>query len=294
MEYRVVRPGTLQVQWARLRNHTSSTFREPVMQRVTYEMHYAVAQVGRYTSPALAFSLPATIPLEEAILSHTPITEENLKKDFNTSEALPYYKYWVEAQVRRSDTSLLYGVSAVVRAVMASWAGHFGSGHLENDDKPFGSEKETPALQKYSGKVRYPFYVGWRGEKNTGCYNYAAVIFIILGAVALVVMSFRIWLGPPTLTSWMGQHVYLAQTDALCLSDKVTDLATGHQVPHRDLGRLRLSPTQSEESMETYAMLQLATMSEEVHNGSRTETAQNSGGERGRALAVADAGGIST
>lgn len=266
LEYKVVEPGNLQVQWAR-RNHSSDRFREPVVQRVTYKMRYAVAQVDRYVrgtdcsrltsaeSPNFRILSASNGSMVDTLLRTSSISREKLEKMLDAEGILPYYRAWIEALVNSPDTSLVKSVSGIVRGVMSSYQSlRPQHRHIDTGEEPFGSEGTTEMAKEYP-HARYPFYVGWRAEKNTGCYVFAAAIFIILGLFAVLTGAFRIWLGPPTLTSWMGQHVYLAQTDAVNLSDKSASLATGHQVADPGIGRLRLS-TRGEQA-ETDAILQL-------------------------------------
>ena len=112
-------------------------------------------------------------------------------------------------------------------------------------DRPFGKEKE-PYSDKYTTDDN--FFVGYRGGKYVGCYVSAAIVFVVLGCIAILIAMFRVWLGPPALTSWMGQHIYLAHTEAIFLSGKATGLASGYQVAERDLGRLRLYTQKREEA----------------------------------------------
>ncbi|RMJ07168.1 hypothetical protein CDV36_013230 [Fusarium kuroshium] len=266
LEYKVIEPGNLQVQWAR-RNHSSDTFREPVVQRVTYKMYYAVAQVDRYVrgtdcsrltsveSPNFRILSASNDSIVETLSKTSSVSKENIEKSLDPEGILPYYSAWIEALVNSPDTSLVKSVSGIVRGVMSSYQSlrprHW---HIETGEEPFGSE-DTTEMAKENPHAKYPFYVGWRAQKNTGCYVFAAAIFIILGLFAVLTAAFRLWLGPPTLTSWMGQHVYLAQTNAMNLSDKSASLATGHQVADPGIGKLRLS-TKGEQA-ETDAILQL-------------------------------------
>ncbi|KAF5721454.1 hypothetical protein FMUND_3582 [Fusarium mundagurra] len=114
------------------------------------------------------------------------------------------------------------------------------SENLKADFLPFGEERVLAPEESFRD-AEYPFYVGWRENKNTGCYISAAMVFIILGCFSIMVGIYRIWLGPPALTSWMGQHVFLAMTETMALSNKVTGLASGYTVAESDLGKLRLS-----------------------------------------------------
>lgn len=60
------------------------------------------------------------------------------------------------------------------------------------------------------------------------------------GCFSVVVGFIRIFVGPPILTSWMAQHIYLAQSGALTVSVSQEGLLTGYEGADKALGRLRL------------------------------------------------------
>ncbi|KAH7144233.1 hypothetical protein B0J13DRAFT_525621 [Dactylonectria estremocensis] len=107
---------------------------------------------------------------------------------------------WLDAFICNPDTTMRDGVAAFVRAAMSGF-------HA-----------------MYPTVIRHP----------------AQVVYLAVGILAFLVGIVRIWLGPPKLTSWMGQHVYLALGGVVTISEKPVGLRSGYEVASGDLGRLRL------------------------------------------------------
>ncbi|KAF7552676.1 hypothetical protein G7Z17_g4170 [Cylindrodendrum hubeiense] len=251
VDYRIVEPGKVQIQWARLGcwfsgdcTGSSDSTRQRVAHRLTYTMHYVVAEVARDLQTGASLRLPNQGVTIFSTDSKPPVTEYS-------NGSLPLYENWVDAIISSDESSVLYGVSAFVRAVMAGWAtvGRDkivgpGIAILDAEDQPFGPEETRKGLlaEKYNLGVKdYPFFKGVRSATLTGCYRSAAYVFILLGIISFLVGFFRIWLGPPSVTSWMGQHVYLALGGAVSIEGKPDDLATGYKAAPQGLGRLRLA-----------------------------------------------------
>ncbi|KAM7193884.1 hypothetical protein V8F33_007570 [Rhypophila sp. PSN 637] len=90
--------------------------------------------------------------------------------------------------------------------------------------------------------VRYPVYSGTRATGQAGSYYNVTFLFGTLAIITYLVIVIRMALGPTELTSWMGQHVYLALAGNLKLKKQdLGRLACGFQ-PARDLGMLRMEP----------------------------------------------------
>ncbi|KAG7415667.1 hypothetical protein Forpe1208_v006050 [Fusarium oxysporum f. sp. rapae] len=251
VEYRLVEFGSLQIQWAKKPNKFSESWRIPVEHRSLYKMELATAEVRRYVrdqncrflpQAALSFLSFSNDTFEKSIAAVMPSWGNiTVTERFNISELMPRYGVWLDALVKSPDTTLLSGVSAIIRAVMVSikTTKLLDSENLKADFLPFGEERVLAPAESFRD-AKYPFYVGWRENKNTGCHISAAILFIILGCFSIMVGIYRIWLGPPALTSWMGQHVFLAGTGTMALSNKVTGLASGYTVAESDLGKLWL------------------------------------------------------
>ncbi|KAL7759856.1 hypothetical protein ACKLNR_009946 [Fusarium oxysporum f. sp. zingiberi] len=252
VEYRLAEFGSLQIQWAKKPNKSSESWRIPVEHRSLYKMELATAEVRRYVrdqncrflpQAALSFLSFSNDTFEKSIAAVMPSWGNiTATERFNISDLMPQYGVWLDALVKSPDTTLLSGVSAIIRAVMVSikTTKLLDSENLKADFLPFGEERVGAPAESFRD-AKYPFYVGWRENKNTGCHISAAIVFIILGCFSIMVGIYRIWLGPPALTSWMGQHVFLAGTEKMALSNKVTGLASGYTVAESDLGKLRLS-----------------------------------------------------
>ncbi|RKK99990.1 hypothetical protein BFJ71_g5880 [Fusarium oxysporum] len=252
VEYRLAEFGSLQIQWAKKPNKSSESWRIPVEHRSLYKMELATAEVRRYVrdqncrflpQAALSFLSFSNDTFEKSITAVMPSWGNiTATERFNISDLMPQYGVWLDALVKSPDTTLLSGVSAIIRAVMVSikTTKLLDSENLKADFLPFGEERVLAPAESFRD-AKYPFYVGWRENKNTGSHIGAAIVFIILGCFSIMVGIYRIWLGPPALTSWMGQHVFLAGTEKMALSNKVTGLASGYTVAESDLGKLRLS-----------------------------------------------------
>ncbi|KAK4220921.1 hypothetical protein QBC38DRAFT_524222 [Podospora fimiseda] len=93
-----------------------------------------------------------------------------------------------------------------------------------------------------SGLPDYPYYKGQRFSSRVGSYDKAAWTFILLGIIACLLAVFRVLSGPAQLTSWMGQHVYLA-LEGKIQKDGTEKLACGRQ-PAYDLGTVRMEVTE--------------------------------------------------
>ncbi|KAF5242114.1 hypothetical protein FAUST_3442 [Fusarium austroamericanum] len=261
IEYRVPKFAELEIQWAKAPNGSSNTWEVPVVQRSRYTINAGMAQVRRRLETQDCKNLigfgGSGVTLR-AVNNGTlgdflqrrgiVMSKDEIGRDrFNITKKIPGYSVWLEPLVKTQDTTPLASISAIVRAVMTAYRmDMWGTPIIEEDDMPFGEETDHVS-ETYPG-LKSPFYVGTRVDRYSGCYSSAAVVFIVFGCFAILVGIFRVWLGPPVLTSWMGQHVYLARTEAISLSEKASSLASGYQVAKPDLGRLRLSTQKGEEA----------------------------------------------
>ncbi|KAH7127478.1 hypothetical protein EDB81DRAFT_951088 [Dactylonectria macrodidyma] len=250
VDYRIVEPGKVQIQWARVGcwfsgdcDNDNNATSQSVAHRLTYTMHYAVAEVGRGLQGGGSLYLYNNEITIFSTDDEPPVTEYS-------NGSLPLYENWLNAVISSDETSVLYGVSAFVRAVMAGW-GSVGLDKVDGprlktlspDQQPFGPENSTKGLlaRYYNlGVSDYPFFKGIRRARLTGCYFSAAYVFIIVGIISFLVALFRVWLGPVQVTSWMGQHVYMALRGAVSIEGDPADLASGYKVAPQGLGRLRL------------------------------------------------------
>ncbi|KAM7210263.1 hypothetical protein V8F06_014357 [Rhypophila decipiens] len=88
------------------------------------------------------------------------------------------------------------------------------------------SAADAARTQNLSAK--YPVYAGKRLTGQSGSYQSIIYLFISLRLFAYILVAFRMYLGPPELTSWMGQHVYLAGLGGKIPKEATDHLADGH------------------------------------------------------------------
>jgi len=99
----------------------------------------------------------------------------------------------------------------------------------------------TTAARGREISAAYPAYAGTRVTGQTGSYHVVMYLFIIIGVFAYGVVGARMYLGPAELTSWMGQHVYLAGLGGKIPREATEHLAGGHHVAEEtQLGMLRV------------------------------------------------------
>ncbi|CAG7564831.1 unnamed protein product [Fusarium equiseti] len=264
IEYRMSQFAELQIQWAKAPEDSSGTWEVPVVNRSQYNIDAAVVQVNRVVKNLDCTTMAGrggdgvsirALNNKGSFMNfletwwRPKIDKESIEQGLmNVTRKIPEFSGWLEPLIKTPDTTLLTAVSAIIRAIMVCHEDGPGITELLlfDGDRPFGEEMEP-----YSGMfpgASNGFFVGCRKDKYVGCYVSAAIVFVVLGCIAILVAMFRVWLGPPALTSWMGQHIYLAHTKVISLSGKATGLASGYQVAERDLGRLRLYTQKREEA----------------------------------------------
>jgi hypothetical protein len=183
------------------------------------------------------------------------------------------YQWDFEKESRHSRRlpGVMNGVSALVRVVMAGLP-TAGCKTLDPDQRvvedhcqierlwyhdfprvngsipvvPDGQRPDTPGANKIANvsrpDLKYPYYEGFL-RPVTGCKRNAAIAYITSGILAIVVLIIRIWAGPPKLTSWAGQHVYLALSGAIPRDHRLETLADGYEVAPSNMGTLKISNT---------------------------------------------------
>ncbi|CAH0052243.1 unnamed protein product [Clonostachys solani] len=210
IEYRVGDPGTLQIQWAKhgewLTNDSADPS-EPVIQRITYDMHYAVAEVKRYIDGPRKISHPSEelpwkcshqytrIPDDwhslHQVLIKIRSREDSLITIEETDASHPLTRALIDSYMSSPRRSLLASTSLLVRATMTGWN---PSGKqirlLEENEFPFGAEIETMEEHASDSSIRYPYFEGsiW----VAGCKKSAAVVHLTVGILALLVAGVRI------------------------------------------------------------------------------------------------------
>ncbi|CAH0043002.1 unnamed protein product [Clonostachys rhizophaga] len=257
VEYRIVKPGQIQIQWARLGTWFSdptSTIRAKVQRRLSYNIRYAVAEVSRIVSGSSCSGLSDSRGGIDLVRIFS--VDEEVPQTEHSDGSLPLFRNWVDAIIYSEEATVCEGVGAFVRAVMAGWASEGLSviggpkiRHLRNDEEPFGTENRAVSWRSRSANfMDYPFYAGTRTGEYRGCRTPAAIVFLVLGVLAIAVAVARVFVGPPVLTSWTAQHVYLVKMGALSFEEKIEELETGYKAANVRLGKLRLKTGTNEDT----------------------------------------------
>lgn len=268
VDYRALDRGKVQIQWAPLGswltddNATNQT--QQVTQRVTYNMHYATAEVARTFFDATEGNSVGTLEAYTMLSQGGQFPSEERNDEF-----LRGIRNWVDAQVADEVNRVSDGVNAIVRAVMYGWArddawsaikssslrqwgwtsNDKGSSDYKGEylrilptgEDPFGEEDVSKAQRsRFFPDRQYPYFDGNRHRGITGCSPAAAGIFMTIGIIAWILVGLRVYIGPAELTSWTGQHVYLSQVGVISGLEKQEDLASGYLVAPANLGRLHL------------------------------------------------------
>lgn len=241
IDYRAQSPAKIQIQWSRLGSWYNSSSGdnsiEPVMFRVPYQMRWAFAEITRrYDSEneAMCGSINDQYPLEISPIRILFQRSHPINTTSHEDASFSSLRKWLDTAISDEDVGSFTGMALIVRAAM--------SGYLQFDTSTiyvleasdyFGPEAEPP-----DPSLRYPYYVGSKNGVTTGCYQPADITFITLGIIAVVTAAVRIWVGPPRLTSWTAQHVYLARIRAISMVE-LEHFATGYEAAPRNLGSLQ-------------------------------------------------------
>ncbi|KAJ4205365.1 hypothetical protein NW759_014592 [Fusarium solani] len=236
IEYRLLRNGLMEIQWADLATSEARSEGEVLVeQRSMSELNYLVVEVQRRVSSRGCGFLNGTGTGGVTVLKwdETPVTAEVV------FDSLPEFQYWVNAMLSSSGTTPQQGVSAFVRGAMAAWASQAGDADLLAHLKRIGTVR-IDELDR--DNLEYPFFVGSR--QGTGLYKVAAIVFLVMGIAAVAICGVRIWVGPPKVTSWMGQHFYLSQAGIIQAGHDVEKLAMGYEVAPDNVGSLHVGGSQ--------------------------------------------------
>ncbi|KAK0671534.1 hypothetical protein QBC41DRAFT_363165 [Cercophora samala] len=254
IDYRHEQNGTLNIRWAEIpkwADEERGTFitRQLIARSIRYRIGLALAEVSRVVAATGCAELKEVWPVESLIstipLGPPPMQNEQL----------------LNTLLKDPKVSIVDGVGLIVRNSMAIWGHHKGNTGrytkkhgrpgdvylLSNVTLPrdFGNPR---VAQTYSwmflphgqdDAVRYPYYNGTSVQNaGVGSYSQAAVIFVLLGVIGCSLIVLRLYLGPAGITSWMGQHVYLA-LEGKIQRDGAEILACDHRVA-QDLGTVRI------------------------------------------------------
>ncbi|KAI8719902.1 hypothetical protein NCS52_00772500 [Fusarium sp. LHS14.1] len=228
IEYRLLRNGLMEIQWADLAASEARSEGEVLVEQCNvWELNYLVVEVQRRVSSQGCGFLNDTGTGGVTVLKwdETPVSAEVV------FDSMPEFQFWVNGMLSSSGTTPQQGVSAFVRGAMAAWASQAGDAdllaHLKRSARPFGQEERigTVRIDELGRKdLEYPFFVGSR--QGTGLYKVAAIVFLVIGVAAVVACGFRIWVGPPK------------------VSQEIEKLATGYEVAPDNVGSLCVSGSQ--------------------------------------------------
>lgn len=239
VDYRIEWPDKILVKWAPARLWSDPDI-EVILSssQLIYLLRYAVALTKRSGNDGNCAKL------ENCWRLSTDDDQPHLNPGAN-STFLDQYGLCIDALMASPDTGYSDGISGLVRAAMTHIASETRSdrpqlGHAPTHENLFGPEADT-SQWSHMDKVTQP-HIHVTGRTGTiGCYKHLAHAFLAVGIFAILVFGLRIWVGPPRLTTWTGQHVYLAQAGYLVDTLGKGSLLTGYEVAGKDLGRLRLS-----------------------------------------------------
>ncbi|RMZ91548.1 hypothetical protein DV736_g1207, partial [Chaetothyriales sp. CBS 134916] len=253
VDYYTQGPGSIAMQWTELftgwncdiysSTCDNSTLYE-VFDRVEYTFTYATAEVRRVVRAGSC----ATIMDESGSIQL--LSRRDADVPFETEYpdgSLPLYRNWVDSVIYNLGSTPVEGISIFARTVMVGWANgavNISSapalGHARG--QPFGVETLTSI--RPSNMLSYPYFTGVRDSASTGCYTAAADVLIVMGTCMYLIMIMRIVAGPPRLTSWIGQHIYLhgRASPSGHMEDEEMTLAAGYDPAPVDRLFVQLQP----------------------------------------------------
>ncbi|KAK0714446.1 hypothetical protein B0T21DRAFT_352362 [Apiosordaria backusii] len=286
MEYMNGRNGILRVRWAEVtdwldKDRGALATKQPITRSITYNIGFALAEVSRNVSSKGCWKLKSVLQLSgmSGIYQDPPPLQYEswlnmIIKDDNTT-----ILDGVAVIVRHSLTSWGIHVSNATgytlgHAPTPSKPWYWSRLTLRPDHRDESTRHKGPWtfsswLELSSGStdgvitdltfpqayfwrdknvgLKYPYYKGTSvSYAGVGCYPVASVIFIALAVLGYSLFLLRIFLGPAGLTSWMGQHVYLA-LEGKIQKDGSERLACGHKVA-QDLGTVKITWAPRKES----------------------------------------------
>ncbi|KAK4206529.1 hypothetical protein QBC37DRAFT_300635 [Rhypophila decipiens] len=241
VDYRVSKPGQLEIKWAKMGNWLrNSSETEPAIRTVAYDIQHAVAIVRRFVSGRDCADITDR---DGALLAGQIVTTANISRKFeNHPESRCFNMNWVKPILLNEDSGPLEGVSGLVRGAMACWAADGPFSQNQNGMPQLGHAPEGfPPRPQANLSAKYPVYAGKRLTGQSGSYQSIIYLFISLGLFAYILIAYRMYLGPAELTSWMGQHVYLAGLGGKVPKEATDHLADGHRAAMESkLGRVRI------------------------------------------------------
>ncbi|KAF5698758.1 hypothetical protein FMUND_15008 [Fusarium mundagurra] len=227
------------IQWAKTDpwDHDDSAAL-PVASRITYKMHYAVAEVTRNTHGDLC---DWTLYGEDSIqiLSYDKASPfKDAIDPFNT-----VYLNWASPVISTWAWNARSGVSSIVQIAMTIFLTNLDKSpfhFVSPESHPFGPEVASTSSLWKTGQAHHPHFETYDGSVAVGCWISAAVVFVSVGLFSMIVGMIRLYVGPPALTSWMGQHIFLAREGFVSFSLDLQTMASGYEAAKPGLGKLCL------------------------------------------------------
>ncbi|KAH7136893.1 hypothetical protein B0J13DRAFT_528396 [Dactylonectria estremocensis] len=215
VEFSFFRTDELHVKWARTEPwRLSLNNTVPTARRVKHKLHSAVAEVRRHVENGRCALL---------VGDGSPIQILSNDQDPPVSEGANMYTAhidkwtWAEAMVTTWGHTPREGISSVLQVALTIFLDTLETMEIESPlhfvstgDCPLGTEI-SPGSSFRVDHLDYPFIDG-AGWMAIGCMVTAIHIFLAIGCFSVTVALVRVWIGPPIFTSWMGQHIFLAQS----------------------------------------------------------------------------------
>ncbi|KAH6658789.1 hypothetical protein F5X68DRAFT_145873 [Plectosphaerella plurivora] len=240
VQYGSYRVGEFDVRWTKIdwsnaNVDINSTL--PVLRHLRYKMHLAVAEVARGVEEG-----------DCSLVQDIQLLSNNIIKPWvgGTKIMRDRLWAWADSMIISWAESTRTAIGSIIRVGMPGYL-HFLSRSSTNftlrilppGDYPFGPERLSTSRRFFSSSSSYPIFDGY-GWTATGSWIPAACIFVLIGSFSVLVAMLRVYVGPPILTSWMGQHVYLAETGKIQFSFPRDELASGFTAASNGLGVLKL------------------------------------------------------
>ncbi|CRK25114.1 hypothetical protein BN1723_013498 [Verticillium longisporum] len=257
VDYRIGSSQVIEMRWAPAElwdNPTSSSTESiPAARHLTYEVRYAVRNAQRTIQRGDCATMKNVL---DFVNSYSTTAEDLLTSLLSVDDEAPqvreqqlsfseHHGPWIDALLQLSDTTSADVASTFLRLALTYIASeamgqNYHVGHVPLGETPFGPE---PGFSQNREGVYMNI---WRKNGSVGCHYVAAKAFIALGCLAILVGLTRIVIGPPQLTSWIGQHLYMHQANGTSLlkesqhDEELERLSTGYEVAGRTAGTLRL------------------------------------------------------
>ncbi|KAK0714141.1 hypothetical protein B0T26DRAFT_649758 [Lasiosphaeria miniovina] len=216
-DYKIADTGSVQIQWAETGSWLiNNSGPRPPIGRINYSAHLAVAVVKRLVDNRGCSSIE-----DQEQDSVQLLTEAIPMTAFGNNQSSQVKNNWLNEIILGDPNGAHMAISAIVRVSMAGWSSQLELGnssrvqlgHAPRDHGPFNEteyNKSKFIIGPKETQHHYPVYLGLRGEIRMGSSSNAAMYFLILSFFSWLICFARLLLGPAKLTSWMGQHVYLA------------------------------------------------------------------------------------